>query len=66
MPDETPAKPVAAAEVANLMTKLHDQGIVNLDKPVRLVIDQLKGIQSGSTLTSYVIAWSSYGLIVKQ
>jgi hypothetical protein len=64
--EETVGKPVNAAEVANLMYRLHDQGIVNLDKPVRSVLEQLESIRPGSSLQSYVIGWSSYGLVVKQ
>jgi hypothetical protein len=73
MPNGTP-EPAPSAnskahprEVADLLTRLHERGIVNLDKPVRQVIEQLQSIQADSTLSgSYAVGWSSYGIVVKE
>jgi hypothetical protein len=53
-------------EVADLLTRLHERGVVNIDYPLRQVIEQLQSIQADSTLSgSYAVGWSSYGIVVK-
>jgi len=62
-----PVTPVGPREVADLATRLHDTGIVNLDKPVRAYIDHLKTIAPDSSLIgSYAVAWSGYVVVVKE
>lgn len=71
MPDEEmpapPARSVQPSEVAAVMQRLHDAGIINLESPVSNYMSELRAIEPDSTLAgSYFLAWSSYGLIVRQ
>jgi hypothetical protein len=65
MPEGT--SPVLPSEVAALADRLHEQGVVNLDLPVRTYMEQLRSLGPDSTmLGSYGLAWSSYFLICKE
>jgi hypothetical protein len=56
----------SAEDVKKMVSKLHDAGIVNIDKPVREVFEKTIASQpaGGTTDRPMVIAYGHYALVV--
>jgi hypothetical protein len=54
-------------KVSSLLNDLHNSKIMNLDTPIRSVLEHeaLGGLNPGSTVASAVVAWDGYGLVIK-
>lgn len=58
----------SAQQVSDVLSQLHDAGVVNLDKSVRDMLTPaaaLAELQPGSSVATAVIAWDGYGLVIK-
>lgn len=65
MPDETSTTNVH--NVHDVLSQLHDAGILNLDTSVRDVLktkDALGKLRSGGDVATSVVAWDGYGLVI--
>jgi hypothetical protein len=54
-------------QVHDVLSKLHEAGVVNLDKSMREMLstrDELSKLSPGGELASAVIAWDGYGLVI--
>ena len=52
-------------EVHDLLTKLHDQGVVNLDSPMRSALDQARTLRLSEDEGWYIAGGSSWAIVVK-
>ena len=63
-----PAERNSAQQVTDVLSQLHDAGVINLDKSVRDMLNPaaaLAELQPGSSVATAVIAWDGYGLVIK-
>jgi|HubBroStandDraft_1064217.scaffolds.fasta_scaffold465047_1 uncharacterized membrane protein len=63
-----PAEGNSAQQVNDVLTQLHDAGVINLDKSVREMLSpaaSLAELQPGNAAASALIAWDGYGLVIK-
>lgn len=63
-----PAEGNNIKEVSDVLSQLHDSGVINLDKSVRDMLAPaaaLAELQPGSKVATSVVAWDGYGLVIK-
>jgi hypothetical protein len=63
-----PAEGNSVQQVTDVLTQLHEAGVINLDKSVREMLSPagaLAELQPGSAVATAVIAWDGYGLVIK-
>jgi len=52
-------------EVHELLTRLHDQGVVNLDVPMRAAVDQVRTLRTAEDQGWYIAGGSGWALVVR-
>jgi hypothetical protein len=62
---DTTKRNATPQEVHDLVSKLHDQGVVNLDAPMRSTLDLARSIRTAEDQGWYIIGGSSYVLVGK-
>jgi len=63
-----PAEGNSIQQVSEVLTQLHDAGVLNLDKSVRDMLGPsraLAELQPGSQVATSVVAWDGYGVVIK-
>jgi hypothetical protein len=63
---DTQRRNATPQEVHDLMNRLHDQGVVNLDTPMRATVDQVRSIRLGEEQGWYICGGDSYFLVVSE
>lgn len=62
-----PEKGNSIHQVKDVLSQLHDAGVLNLDKSVREMLEPaeaLASLQPGGEVATSVIAWDGYGLVI--
>ena len=59
-------KKATPQEVNDLVLILHDQGVINLDTPMRGALQQASGLRTGTDDGWYIIGGSSWAIVVSE
>ena len=63
---DTTKRNASPQEVSDLLNRLHEEGVVNLDAPMRGALTQVRSLRTAEDQGWYIAGGSAWAIVVKE